>query len=221
VDKNEIIKNTELFVQHEMGEDCTGHDWFHVNRVRKLAKYIHNQENSGDLFLIEMAALLHDISDEKLNSSKDAGEQKQSSFLHKLSLPPEMTEEITRIIAGISYKGGNNRSSLTIEAKIVQDADRLDALGAVGIARTFAYGGHKNQAIYDPSITVRNKMSEEEYRQGKASSINHFYEKLLKLKDQLNTDTAIMIANERHQFMEGFIQQFFNEWNGSYENDFS
>ncbi|MFC5733025.1 HD domain-containing protein [Cytobacillus gottheilii] len=221
MDQREIIEKTELFVQQVMQEDCTGHDWYHVNRVRDTAKYIHKQEKLGDLFIIEMSALLHDVADEKLNKSKEAGEKKLNSFLQELSLPSETSEEIINVIAGISYKGGNNHRTLTIEAKIVQDADRLDALGAVGIARTFAYGGSKNLPIYDPALTVRNEMTVEEYRQGKSSSINHFYEKLLKLKERLNTQSAIKIADDRHHFMETFLQQFFNEWNGYYENDFS
>ncbi|CAM3501468.1 HD domain-containing protein [Aeromicrobium ponti] len=205
---------TENFVRHTLGEDSTGHDWYHIERVRKNALYIAEKEQRGDLFIIEMAALLHDIPDEKLNASKEAGEKKLSDFLQDLEIQEAAITRISEIIYSISFKGGKNTKLLSPEAEIVQDADRLDAIGAVGIARAFAYGGKKGQAIYDPGLETRNEMTEEEYRHGKSSSINHFYEKLLKLKERLNTDTAINMAKERHQFMEEYLQQFYKEWNG-------
>ncbi|MBT2689162.1 HD domain-containing protein [Bacillus sp. ISL-47] len=211
---NKIIHITEKFVRNTLGEDSTGHDWHHIERVRKNALYIAEKEQRGDLFIIEMAALLHDIPDEKLNESKEAGEKKLSDFLLALEIQEAAITRISEIIYSISFKGGKNTKLLSPEAEIVQDADRLDAMGAVGIARAFAYGGKKGQAIYDPGLEARNEMTEEEYRQGKSSSINHFYEKLLKLKERLNTDTAIKMAEERHQFMEKYLQQFYKEWNG-------
>ncbi|MEH7125397.1 HD domain-containing protein [Bacillus sp. JJ1773] len=209
-----VIQKTESFVRDLLGEDCTGHDWFHIERVRRNALYICEKENKGDPFIIEMAALLHDVPDEKLNSSKEEGDRKLFEFLEALPLEQIARDQIIEIIGSISFKGGKKSELTSIEAKIVQDADRLDAIGAIGIARTFAFGGKKGQPIYSPDFQIREAMTEEEYRKGKSSSIHHFYEKLLKLKDLLNTDTAKEIAEKRHQLMENYLEEFFNEWNG-------
>ncbi|CAG9608203.1 putative protein YedJ [Pseudoneobacillus rhizosphaerae] len=209
-----IIETTVEFVRKQMGEDSTGHDWYHVDRVRKNALLIAERERQGDLFIIEMAALLHDIPDEKLNSSVHEGQNKLSNFIEGIPLSADQALKIIEVINSISFRGGEKKPLSSIEAKIVQDADRLDALGAIGIARTFAFGGKKGQPIYHPDLTVREKMTIEEYRQGKSSSIHHFYEKLLLLKDLLNTDTAKMMAEERHRYMEEFLLQFYQEWNG-------
>jgi uncharacterized protein len=210
----QIIEQTVTYVRNELGEDATGHDWYHVDRVRRTALHICNQEQAGDPFIIEMAALLHDIPDEKLNDSAEAGRNKLNLFFQSIALPEAAQNAIVQIIESISYKGGEKTELTTIEAKIVQDADRLDAIGAIGIARTFAYGGKKGQPIYDPSVNVRAEMSLEEYRKGKSTSIHHFYEKLLKLKDLLNTETAKEMAEKRHQMMEYFLEQFYLEWDG-------
>ncbi len=212
--KNEIITYTENLVRNELNEDSSGHDWFHVDRVRRNALYICREENAGDPFIIEMAALLHDIPDEKLNESAEKGNAKLNSFLNTIALPEEEKNHLIQIIDSISYKGGRIAELPSIEAKIVQDADRLDAIGAIGIARAFAYGGKKGQSIYDPGIQVREKMSLEEYRNGKSTTIHHFYEKLLKLKDLLNTDSAIKMAESRQRIMDLFLQQFYQEWDG-------
>ncbi len=212
--KDQIIEQTTTFVRSELGEDVTGHDWFHVDRVRQTALHICMQEKAGDPFIIEMAALLHDIPDEKLNDSAEAGKNKLDLFLQSISLSEETQNAIVQIIDSISYKGGRSTELKTIEAKIVQDADRLDAIGAIGIARTFAYGGKKGQPIYNPNLNVREEMSLEEYRKGKSTTIHHFYEKLLKLKDLLNTETAKVMAEKRHQMMEYFLEQFYLEWDG-------
>ncbi|WP_026563848.1 HD domain-containing protein [Bacillus sp. UNC41MFS5] len=212
--KNQMIELTENYVRNELGEDPTGHDWFHVDRVRRNALHICEEEMAGDSFIIEMAALLHDISDEKLNESSKKGEEKLESYLQTLPLTDNDKRHINQIIATISFKGGQTTTLSTIEAKIVQDADRLDAIGAIGIARAFAYGGKKGQSIYDPSISVRNEMTLEEYRKGKSTSVHHFYEKLLKLKDLLNTDTARKMAESRQQMMVSFLEQFYQEWDG-------
>lgn len=212
--KNQIIEMTEKFVQSELAEDATGHDWFHVDRVRRNALHMCKQEMTGDPFIIEMAALLHDIPDEKLNESAEAGTAKLASFLNTITLTEEVRNHITQIIDTISYKGGRKTELETVEAKIVQDADRLDAIGAIGIARAFAYGGKKGQPIYDPSINVREEMTVEEYRKGKSTSIHHFYEKLLKLKDLLNTNTAKKMAERRQHLMTVFLEQFNQEWDG-------
>lgn len=210
--KDEIIRQTEEYVRNELGNDATGHDWYHIDRVRRNALYISKKEQKGEPFIIEMAALLHDIPDEKLNNGPKQGERKLAAFLETLPLETEDKEHIWQIIATISYKGGSGRPFSSIEAEIVQDADRLDAIGAIGIARTFAYGGKKGQPIYDPNIKAREKMSLEEYRNGRSSTINHFYEKLLKLKNLLNTETARKMAESRQQLMELFLQHFYEEW---------
>jgi uncharacterized protein len=210
----QIIKQSAAYVRSELGEDATGHDWYHVDRVRRNALHICHQEQAGDPFIIEMAALLHDIPDEKLNESAEAGRNKLDLFFQSIELPKDAQNSIVQIIESISYKGGRKTELKSIEAKIVQDADRLDAIGAIGIARAFAYGGKKGQPIYDPTVNVREEMSLEEYRKGKSTSIHHFYEKLLKLKDLLNTDTAKEIAEKRHQVMEQFLEQFYLEWDG-------
>ncbi|MEK3990893.1 HD domain-containing protein [Robertmurraya sp. FSL R5-0851] len=213
----QVIAKTEEFVKREMSADSTGHDWFHIDRVRNIALKIHEKEKIGDPFLIELAALLHDISDEKLHSSKEEGEKKLTSFLSLLPLNELKKNQIKEIIETISFKGGNNRNITTAEAAIVQDADRLDAIGAIGIARAFAYGGKKGQPIYDPNINVRTSMTNEEYRKGHSSSINHFYEKLLKLKEKMNTKTGREIAERRHLYMEEFLLEFYNDWNGKHQ----
>ncbi|MGJ7921833.1 HD domain-containing protein [Neobacillus sp. LXY-4] len=212
--KNEIINKTELFVKKVLGQDSTGHDWYHVDRVRKNALHIADYEKAGDRFVIEMAALLHDVPDEKLNESEEVGFNKLYHFLDQLPLNQQEKDQIINIISTISYKGGQTTELSSLEAKIVQDADRLDAIGAIGIARTFAYGGKKGQPLYDPALQVRSTMTLEEYRNGKSSSIHHFYEKLLKLKDKLNTESAKQMAEKRHQTMEHYLELFFSEWNG-------
>ncbi len=209
-----IIEQTAAYVRNELGEDVTGHDWYHVDRVRRNALHISKLENAGDRFIIEMAALLHDIPDEKLNESAEAGKNKLDLFFQTINLPAMSQNAIIKIIESISYKGGIKTDLNSIEAKIVQDADRLDAIGAIGIARAFAFGGKKGQPIYNPEVNVREEMSLEEYRRGKSTSIHHFYEKLLKLKDLLNTNTAKEMAESRHQMMVSFLEQFYLEWDG-------
>jgi uncharacterized protein len=209
-----IIDQTEQFVKEKMGSDSTGHDWFHVDRVRKNAITIAEHESKGNHFIIEMAALLHDIPDEKLNSSAESGRETLNSFFIELGITEEIEMKIKEVIETISFRGGTKQVLASWEAKIVQDADRLDAIGAVGIARAFAFGGKKGQPIYHPDMIIRENMTLEEYRNGKSSSIHHFYEKLLLLKDLLNTETAKKMAEDRHRFMEEFLSQFYQEWNG-------
>jgi uncharacterized protein len=208
------IETTEVFVKSELGKDSSGHDWHHIDRVRKNARLIWNKEQKGDWFIIEMAALLHDIPDEKLNDTEEAGWAKLDTFLSGLKLESELANKIKDCIETVSFKGGRVIELNSIEAEIVQDADRLDALGAIGIARTFAFGGKKGHPIFDPEISAREEMTLAEYRSGKSSSVNHFYEKLLKLKDKMNTKHAKKLAEERHNFMESFLEQFYSEWNG-------
>lgn len=209
-----IINKTEQFVKKVMRDDSTGHDWFHVDRVRRNALLIAESEKKGDIFIIEMSALLHDIPDEKLNLSAEEGQKRLYQFLEDIQLPADINTKIIDVINSISFRGGEKKALTTWEAKIVQDADRLDAIGAIGISRAFAYGGKKGQPIFHPDYPTRTNMTIEEYRSGKSSSIHHFYEKLLLLKDLLNTETAKKMADERHRFMEEFLTQFYQEWNG-------
>lgn len=210
---NQLIHECEAFVKEQLQHDASGHDWHHIRRVRSLAIQIAEKEKSGDPFLIELAALLHDIPDEKLNESEEAGYAKLNRWFNGRDVPDTLARQIEDIIRAIPYKGGNNARTLSIEAKIVQDADRLDAIGAIGIARTFAYGGKKGQPLYKPDLAIRTDMTLEEYRNGKSSTLHHFYEKLLKLKDLLHTTAAKQLAEERQEFMEAFLKQFYKEWN--------
>ncbi|MGC9355782.1 MAG: HD domain-containing protein [Mariniphaga sp.] len=206
----EIIQKTEKYVRFFFENEGSGHDWWHVFRVRNYALKIADYEG-GNLFLIEMAALLHDLDDWKLN--KLAAENKTEKWLKKLSLQNAEISKIMEIISQVSFKGaGVETKPTTTEASIVQDADRLDAIGAIGIARTFAYGGNKNRLIYHPEIGPEKHESFDAYKKSSAPTINHFYEKLLLLKDRMNTATGKQMAQSRHRFMEKFLEQFFNEW---------
>ena len=212
---HKIVADCAKYVQHALKEAEGGHDWFHIERVWKNAKLI-AQNEPCDLIIVELAALLHDIADSKFhNGNEDIGPIKAREFLATTHLSSDAVEHIIAIIRNVSFKGGKiakNHSS--IELDIVQDADRLDALGAIGIARTFNYGGYKNRTIYDPSILPNLNMTKEEYKASNAPTLNHFYEKLLLLKDLMNTSAGKMIAQERHSFMEVFLSQFYDEWNG-------
>ncbi|WP_246010289.1 HD domain-containing protein [Bacillus yapensis] len=205
------IALTKEYVHNELQNDPSGHDWWHIARVTEMARRIATEEKA-DLFICEMAALLHDIADEKLNASEVEGLKKVTNWLESIGVEQSVIEKIIAIISTISFKGGGQPALTSLEAKVVQDADRLDALGAIGIARTFAYAGSKGDLIHDPAIKPRESMTKEEYRNGKSTAINHFYEKLLKLKDRINTDYAKKIAEERHQFMEEYLRVFFSEW---------
>ncbi|CAM4238928.1 phosphohydrolase [Bacillus manliponensis] len=211
---NGKIQETILFVKNILQNDASGHDWYHIERVHKLAVAL-NEKERGKRFIIEMAALLHDVADEKLNESEEAGMKKVTDWLEKLEVEQSDMDHILHIIANMSYKGGHGGKVETLEGKIVQDADRLDALGAIGIARTFAYGGAKGRLMYDPKVPPRQEMTKEEYRKSNDPSLNHFYEKLLKLKDLMNTEAGKAEAEIRHRYMEEFIEQFMKEWNAN------
>lgn len=213
MNKEKQIQLTKEFVHKQLKNDSSGHDWWHIFRVTEMAKRIAEHEQA-DLFICEMSALLHDIADEKLNDSEAEGLEKVGAWLYAIDLDEKSVGAILDIISTMSYKGGGQPAMETLEGQIVQDADRLDAIGAIGIARTFAYAGAKGDIIYDPSIAPREQMTKEEYRNGKSTAINHFYEKLLKLKQLMNTDYAKAIAEERHSFMESYLQMFIKEWQG-------
>lgn len=210
--KKEIILSLEEFVQNLHKGDSSGHDWHHIDRVRNMAVHIASIEKA-DEFIVECAALVHDVIDEKLHADLDSQKQNLVNKLSSLLKNDKQVNDILYIIENISYKGGNGVIPCTLEGKIVQDADRLDAIGAIGVARTFAYGGKKGRSMYNPEFKIRENMTIEEYRSDQSSSLHHFYEKILKLKDLMNTSTAYEMANERHLYVENFIEQFMKEWN--------
>jgi len=212
-DKEQILRNAEVWAKEKLGGDSSGHDWWHIERVRRLAVRL-AQETGADSFITELAALLHDLADEKLFPDTAAAYEEMRLWLDGQGVEDEMKAHIIEIIQHMSFKGGTQSSMRTLEGCVVQDADRLDALGAIGIARTFAYSGWKGQPMHDPSLPPRTSMTAEEYRNGKSSAYNHFHEKLLKLKDLMNTEAAKRIAEERHRFMESFLERFEKEWGG-------
>lgn len=210
-----LINDTIAFVKKELENAEGGHDWFHIERVYKNAALIANGENC-DILIVQLGALLHDIADSKFHDGDETvGPKKTRLFLESKNVPENTIAHVVNIIENISFKGGHETKKFSsLELDIVQDADRLDAIGAIGIARTFNYGGFKNRAIYNPEITPNLNMSKEEYKNSDAPTINHFYEKLLLLKDKMNTKTGREIAAQRHEFMELFLNQFYSEWNG-------
>lgn len=211
----QILNLTEVFVRKRMTGEGTGHDYYHIERVIQIAEKISKEEGQGNLFLIKLAALLHDIADWKFyNADETVGPRVAREFLGKLKANKEIIDEVSFIISNISYKGGIKQTPMrTIEGKIVQDADRLDAMGAIGIARAFAYGGFKGRQIHDPHTKTKKKYkSLKEYHNTNSTSINHFYEKLFLIKGLMNTKTAKKIAKERHKFMENFLKEFYAEW---------
>lgn len=212
---SELIENTQAFVKETLKDAEGGHDWFHIERVYKNALLIAKNEKADNL-IIGLGALLHDIADSKFhNGDETVGPKVAKEFLQTQMVPQEIIVHVVKIIENISFKGGNEKQQFrTIELDIIQDADRLDALGAIGIARTFNYGGFKGRPLYNPTVKPNLAMTKEEYKASTAPTINHFYEKLLLLKDRMNTNEGRRIAQERHYFMEAFLQQFYAEWNG-------
>ncbi len=209
----QLVSETENHVRAIFENEGSGHDWWHIHRVRNLAMKIAKIEG-GNRFIVEMAALLHDIDDWKING--DMQTSQAELWLKKMKISETEAERILEIIDQVSFKGaGVETVATSIEAKIVQDADRLDAIGAIGIARTFAYGGNKGRPIYLPEIKPELHNDFESYKKTTAPTINHFYEKLLLLKNRLNTPTAIELAEKRHIFMEQFLEQFYLEWNAT------
>lgn len=207
-----MIHKVEEYVESIFNNDSTGHDWFHIQRVRRLALHI-GKEEKANLLMVEIIALLHDVLDDKITANKDKAKEEIAALLSELPLTKLHIDEILYTIENIGFKGGNGVVLESLEGKIVQDADRLDALGAIGAARTFMYSGAKGQAMYDPRIEARTSMTYEQYRGEKSTAINHFHEKLFLLKDTLQTDEAKKIASERHEFMSKFVDQFMKEWN--------
>lgn len=215
MNSKELINKTINFVKETLANAEGGHDWFHIERVYKNALLIAKNENV-DVLVVQLAALLHDIADSKFHDGDETvGPKIARNFLCKHNVDSKVIEHVIQIIENISFKGGNEVQQFkSAELDVVQDADRLDAIGAVGIARCFNYGGFKNRALYNPDIKPNLNMSKAEYKASNAPTINHFYEKLLLLKDKMNTKTGKKIAAKRHAFMELFLVQFFNEWEG-------
>jgi uncharacterized protein len=210
-----IIDKTILFVKQQLENAEGGHDWFHIERVYKNAILIAQNEEC-DLRIVKLGALLHDIADSKFhNGDEIIGPKTAQIFLNRENVDESTIQHIINIIENISFKGGNFEKKFSSkELEIIQDADRLDAIGAIGIARTFNYGGFKNRALYNPAIAPNLKMTKEEYKNSDSPTLNHFYEKLLLLKDKMNTETGKKIALERHKYMENFLSQFYAEWEG-------
>lgn len=212
MNKQKVIQRTERFIESEFQSEGSGHDWFHVDRVRKMALRIGLQEGC-DLFVTEMAALLHDLDDWKLTGSNPSDASRAKEWLWSLGIDEPTTLQVLQVIEEVSFKGAGIETPVSsAEAAVVQDADRLDAIGAIGIARTFAYGGYKKRLIYDPSVKPVLHNDFQEYKSNTAPTINHFYEKLLLLKDRMNTETARIIAEGRHQVMNDYLTQFYEEW---------
>jgi len=211
----QLINNTIAFVKQQLLHAEGGHDWFHIERVLKNSENIAKGENCN-LEVVQLGALLHDIADSKFHDGDETvGPKVAREFLESENVGEETIEHVIHIIENISYKGGNfERKFSSKELDVVQDADRLDALGAIGIARAFNYGGFKNRALYNPGIAPKMQISKEEYKKNDSPTLNHFYEKLLLLKDLMNTETGKQIAGERHRYMENFLVQFYAEWEG-------
>ena len=215
--KQEIIRQTETFVKETLQTAEGGHDWFHIERVRNTALHIAKKEKA-DAFIVELGALLHDIADSKFHDGdENVGPEKARRFLSELGLDTATIEHIENIIRYVSFKTTLDKEKAAFHSKeldVIRDADRLDAIGAIGIARTFNYGGFKNRAIYDPEIRPDLEMDKATYKKSTAPTINHFYEKLLLLKDMMTTATGKAMAEGRHKFLETYLEQFFAEWEG-------
>jgi uncharacterized protein len=215
MNNSELIIKTIAFVKEKLNDAEGGHDWFHIERVYKNALLIASDTNC-DLTIVQLGALLHDIADSKFhNGDETIGPKTARLFLESQNVSEDIILHVVNIIENISYKGGNfEKKFSSVELDVVQDADRLDAIGAIGIARAFNYGGFKNRTLYNPEIAPVTNMSKEEYKNNNGPTINHFYEKLLLLKDKMNTEKGKQIASERHHFMELFLAQFYAEWEG-------
>ncbi|MDX1758823.1 uncharacterized protein GQ41_3428 [Arenibacter algicola] len=213
----QIIEETIAFVKETLKGAEGGHDWFHIQRVFKNTLLIAKDEKV-DVLVVSLGALLHDIADAKFNGGDETvGPKMASEFLKSLEVDKKIVDHVVKIIENISYKSSLDSKKLftSKELQVVQDADRLDAIGAIGIARAFNYGGFKNRELYNPEIAPNLQMTKEEYKKSKAPTINHFYEKLLLLKDKMNTESGKKLAEKRHEFMLDYLEQFYKEWNGN------
>lgn len=214
-DQAALIARTAAYVEATLANAEGGHDWWHIHRVWTNAQVI-AQNEEADHLVVELAALLHDIADSKFHDGdEEIGPRTARTWLESQDLDPDTIHHVVQIIRHISFKGGHTEGAFhSPELAVVQDADRLDALGAIGIARAFNYGGHKGRGLYDPAIPPNLRMTKEEYKASATPTINHFYEKLLLLKDRMNTETGRKMAEDRHRFMEMYLEQFYREWHG-------
>ena len=213
MDSEGILAAAEVFVRERLAGDSSGHDWWHIARVRNLARAIAREEGANP-FICELAALLHDVADDKIAGSEEAGQALVRDWLDTHSVAPDAAARVMEIIATMSFGGGNRPPMRTLEGRVVQDADRLDAIGAIGVARAFAYGGSRGRALWDPDEAPREYASKAAYRASGSSTINHFHEKLLLLKDRMNTAYARRLAERRHAYMLAFLDEFGAEWQG-------
>ena len=213
MDREQILAAARAYVRQRLEHDSSGHDWWHVDRVVRLARRL-AEEEGADVFLCELAALTHDLVDWKLNPDEAQALADLHAWLAQHGVDAATTAAVLEIITHLSFKGGGQPPMQTLEGQIVQDADRLDAIGAIGIARAFAYGGAKGLLLHDPEARPRGQMTEAEYRSQQAATITHFYEKLLALKDRMNTATARRLAAHRHAVLEEFLAEFQAEWEG-------
>ena len=209
-----VVENCIEYVKSVLANAESGHDWFHVERVWRMSKIIAKTEKCN-LLVVELGALLHDIADPKFhNGDENLGLELSRNFLTTQNLPQDVIQKIVFIVENVSFsKSLDNSGNSSIELFIVQDADRLDAIGAIGVARTFNYGGYRNRKLYDPATPPTVYKNKSDYRKNESPTINHFYEKLLKLKDMMRTEKGKFLAEERHLFMEEFLKQFYKEWN--------
>ena len=211
----DLIKAVSNEVKQQFTGEGSGHDWWHIYRVWQMSRHLSKHYPKADSFTIELAALTHDMADHKLMDHPEEGEKEIENLLKKHDLSFATVDKVLHIVQNISFKGAKVEEKMgSLEGKIVQDADRLDAIGAIGVARTFAYGGSKHHELYNPEIPVEQQDNFEKYKRSTAPTINHFYEKLLLLKDRMNTEAAHSIARERHAFMEQFLERFYEEWEG-------
>ena len=219
MEKEKVVKMTKEFVRNKLEGEGSGHDWWHIHRVYNIAVNLaKNEKENPNLIVIELGALLHDIADWKFNDGNtNVGADITRKFLNELNVDKEVIDQVAYIVKNISFKGAGESSKLnTLEGKIVQDADRLDAIGAIGIARAFAYGGSKNREMYNPNIKPEKHETFDQYKNSNGTTINHFYEKLLLLKDLMNTESGKKYAEKKHKFMEEYLEEFYNEWDGKY-----
>lgn len=216
MNQSEIIKQTAAFVKSKFSGEGTGHDWWHMYRVWQISTTICKTETSADRYVVELGALLHDIADWKFHDgNEEAGPRAAREWLESLNVDNDVIEQIEEIIRTVSFKGAGVASNMkTIEGKIVHDADKLDAIGAIGIARAFAYGGANERPIHEPNSKPQEHATFEEYKKNDGPTTAHFYEKLLLLKDRMYTDTAKRLAEERHKYMVMYLEEFYDEWEG-------
>jgi uncharacterized protein len=211
-----LVQQTVDFVKEKFQNEGSGHDWWHIYRVWQLAKHIAAQEKGANMLIVELGALLHDIADFKFHGGDlEAGPKAARQLLNKFNVDEKIIHQVCHIVGHVSFKGADQKNGMqSLEGKIVQDADRLDAIGAIGLARVFAYAGYNGNVIYDPEVNVRTFKDHKEYVKYKTTAINHFYEKLLLLKDRMNTKTGKKLAEHRHKIMEDYLTEFYAEWDG-------